>query len=205
MVSIGSKRRLYKRCRILYDMIKKENYKHIGHTGKPHGLIGELATKLTVEINEWIATEEQPFLMLEENGLLIPFRVEGHRSKGGDIDLIKFSGLHSKEDAEHWSNTPIWLNNEYLDDEEGNDPWEDYTQLIGYQIIDANSQCLIGTVISVDESTMNTLLVVDRGQGEEVLLPLAEELITALNEIEKTLILIIPKGLLDNDAEYDID
>ena len=45
---------------------------------------------------------------------------------------------------------------------------------------------------------MNTLLYVDTASGDELILPIAEELFTAYNDDERTLTLDIPEGLLDN-------
>lgn len=186
-------------------MIKKEDYINIGNTGRAHGLLGELACKLTVDIADWIADEEgRAFLMLEEHGLLIPFRIEGHRTKAGDVDLIKFAGLDSKEEAERWIGVPIWLAREVVDETEEGSPLDDYARLVGYQVFDAVSGGFVGEVVSVDQSTLNTLLILERTGGDELLLPLAAELIAALDEATRRLTLMIPEGLLTDEAEYDI-
>ena len=44
---------------------------------------------------------------------------------------------------------------------------------------------------------MNTLLYVDTDNGDELILPIAEELFVSYNDDEHTLTLDIPEGLLD--------
>lgn len=186
-------------------MIKKEDYLNIGHTGRSHGLAGELACKLTVDIADWIADEEgRAFLMLEEDALLIPFRIEGHRIKSGDVDLIKFAGVDTKEAADLWSGRAVWLHKEVLGEDDRESPWDDYALFLEYEVCDAQSTQVLGKIVDVDETTINTLITVRGKEGEELLLPLAEELIASVDEATKRLTLIVPEGLLTDDAQYDI-
>ena len=71
-------------------MLRKEDFEYIGTLGRAHGIQGEVAAKLSVDLSGlWEQGEATSlFLMLEERGLLIPYRVLGLRSKGGDIDLL---------------------------------------------------------------------------------------------------------------------
>ncbi|KGN83489.1 ribosome maturation factor RimM [Porphyromonas sp. COT-290 OH860] len=186
-------------------MLKKEDFECIGTLGRSHGLSGEITAKLSIDISNLIDDEEALFLMLEEHGLLIPFRVEGLRSKAGDIDIIKFSGLESKEAAERWVNTPVWLDKAYLSEAEDVTDLLEYAHFVGYNLLDAESNLLIGTITEVDETTINTLITVERTTGEELILPIADELLAGIDVVQRTISLIIPAGLLDDSAEYDID
>lgn len=187
-------------------MLKKEDFQCIGTLGRSHGLSGELTAKLSVDLGELTEDAEDPlFLMLEERGLLIPFRVEGLRSKAGDIDLIKFAGLDDKEHAEHWVGTPIWLDRAYLDESAISSDLLEYRDLVGYEVLNAEDGSSVGRLISIDESTINTLALVECPTGQELLLPLAESLIQELDSDQKLLRLTIPLGLLDDSAPYDID
>lgn len=186
-------------------MLKKEDFECIGTLGRSHGLSGEITAKLSIDISNLIEDEEALFLMLEEHGLLIPFRVEGLRSKAGDIDIIKFSALESKEAAERWVNTPVWLDKAYLSEAEDVTDLLEYAHFVGYNLLDAESNQLIGTITEVDETTINTLITVERTTGEELILPIADELLAGIDVAQRTISLIIPAGLLDDSAEYDID
>lgn len=54
----------------------------------------------------------------------------------------------------------------------------------------------LAEITDVDESTINVLLQIDHN-GEELLLPAAEELILSADHENKTLAVSIPEGLLD--------
>ncbi|MDO4707707.1 MAG: 16S rRNA processing protein RimM [Porphyromonadaceae bacterium] len=186
-------------------MIRKEDYLHIGHTGRAHGLSGELACKLTVDIKDWIEDEEgRAFLMLEQDGLLIPFRIESHRTKSEEVDLIKFAGISSKEEAERWGNTPVWLIKDVMADMVEDSPLDDFALFLGYEVYARDTSRFLGEIVHVDETTMNTLITVQSVERGELLLPLAGELISSVDEQARRLVLIIPDGLLTDDAPYDI-
>ena len=73
-------------------MLRKEDFEHIGTLGRAHGTQGEVSAKLSVDLSGlWEGADTSLFLMLEEQGLLIPYRVLKRRTKGEDIDLITFS------------------------------------------------------------------------------------------------------------------
>lgn len=182
-------------------MIKKEDFVAIGQVGKAHGLQGELSCKLSVDISELIAEEEDFFLMLEEQDLLIPYRVVAHRSKAGEIDLLHFAWVNSKEEAELLTNRKIWLSREYMPDEELSDDPYDFERYIGFEVYDEEEHSLVGRVQEVDSSTINTLLYIERTNGEELILPIADELLASYNDEERWLSLHIPQGLLNDDAE----
>lgn len=184
-------------------MLSKEHFTHIGTVGRTHGVSGEIAMRLSVDISELAHGAEPLFLMLEEQGLLIPYRVVGHRSKAGDIDLLRLDRISSREEAELLTSREVWLDNSYIgDDEESDDPY-DWQRYVGYLVLDAQSGAPVGEVIEVDDSTLNTLLYIDRA-GQELILPIAEALLRGLDDDERVLALDIPEGLLDDSAEYDI-
>lgn len=189
---------------IKYDhtMLVKEDFEHIGFVGRSHGVQGEVACKLNVDLS--VALEEDAdnfFLMLEEQGLLIPYRVVSHRTKAGDIDLIRFDGITNKDDAENLTNRPVWLSREYLGEAElSDDPYE-YSRYVGFSVYNDADKTLVGTVTEVDDSTLNTLLYIDRPSGDELILPIADDLFVGYNDEERLLMLRIPEGLLDDSGE----
>lgn len=181
-------------------MIKKEDYEYIGSIGRAHGLQGELSAKLTVDLEPLVEGDEPLFLMMEEQGLLIPMRLESWRTKAGDIDLIKFWGIDNPEAAEAYVGRPLWLSKQYFELEDGSAAVDllDFVHYVGYGVIDAETNTFIGTIIDVDDTTLNTLLSVERdGEGGELILPIARELIECIDPDQKLLHLHIPSGLLE--------
>ncbi len=183
-------------------MLKKEEFEKIGYISSTHGVHGELACKLDVELDDLIAEEPDLFFMLEDQGLLIPYRVLGHRTKGRDIDLITFSDISTKEQAEKLLGYSIWLDRTYIgEDTLSEDPLY-YVRYVGYKLFLAQADEYIGNIVSVDDSTMNVLLYVDRGVEGELVVPIAEELIANYDDDRRTIHLYIAEGLLSDTAEY---
>jgi len=137
------------------------------------------------------------FLMLEEQGLLIPYRVLKRRTKGDDIDLITFSGITTKDEAEALTGRSVWLDRDYLSEEEDIEDFFDFQHYVGFSLYDAATQSHIGQIVAIDESTLNTLLQVETTAGDELILPISEELIDHLELDEHRLYLQIPSGLFD--------
>lgn len=74
----------------------------------------------------------------------------------------------------------------------------DFAHYVGYTIYSAQTNERIGLVKAVDETTINTLLSVVRDDSnEELILPIAEELLVSVLPEDKSIHLQIPDGLLD--------
>lgn len=56
----------------------------------------------------------------------------------------------------------------------------------------------LGEVTDVDDSTLNTLFIVDR-QGEELLIPAQEDFIVDIDQQHKVITVDLPQGLLNLD------
>lgn len=183
-------------------MLDKKDFEHIGVVGKPHGVHGELS--LHVDVDLLALTEfDRPFIMLEQDGLLIPYRVLSHRSKGSDIDLVTLDGVVSKEHAESLVGLAVWLPQELTSQEEERDllDWQRY---VGYTLVDEITRILVGRVVHIDESTINTIAFVEDEVGYEHIIPLAEELLVGVDDQARIIAVNVPEGLLDDSAEYDI-
>lgn len=186
-------------------MLHKDDFEHIGSVSRSHGIHGEIGLKLTVDIAPLMDEDERLFLMLEHDGLLVPYAVESLRSKAGDIDLVHFSGIESREEADALTGLSVWLDKDYLDAQsEETDPY-DWERYVGYTVLDADSQKTIGRISEVDTSTLNAFICVDRDADGELLLPIAEALLASVVPEDRTIALFIPLGLLhDEDSLYDI-
>lgn len=185
-------------------MLDKKDFEHIGIVGKPHGVQGELSLHVDVDLLG-LAEADRPFVMLEQDGLLIPYRLIGHRHKGGGIDLVTFEGVVSKELAEQLVGLPVWLPQELTKEEvmEEEDLLE-WGRYVGYTLVDELTHTLVGRVVHIDESTINTIAFVEDEAGYEHIIPLAEELLVGVDDQAKIIALNVPNGLLDDSAEYDI-
>ena len=56
----------------------------------------------------------------------------------------------------------------------------------------------IGTITDVENSTVNTLFIIEH-EGNEVLMPAQEEFIKDMNQKERTMLVEMPEGMLNLD------
>ena len=172
-------------------MIKKEEVFKIGQFGKPHGIKGEIALVTNSDV---LDNSEDPYIICEIDGILVPFFIEEYRYKTDTVILVKLKYVDDEKAAREFSNREVFYSLDEVDEEDlvGEMTWDSF---IGYQVID-EVQGKIGEITDVDESTINVLLQIDR-EGEEVLLPAVEELILSADHENKRLIVSLPEGLLD--------
>lgn len=68
----------------------------------------------------------------------------------------------------------------------------------GFRMEDVNHGVL-GEVVEVDNSTVNTLFVVECSDGEELLVPAQEEFIVGIDQKHRLITVDLPEGLLNLD------
>ena len=166
-------------------MIKKEEVFKIGIINKPHGVKGEVSFTFTDDIFDRV--EDCDYLVLLLDGILVPFFIEEYRFRS-----VKFEGIDSTEKARTLTNVEVYYPVKFMDDQEEISSWNYF---IGFRVEDIHHGCL-GTVVDVDDATMNVLFVIENGD-EEVLLPAHEEFILDIDRKKKILKVDIPDGLLD--------
>lgn len=171
-------------------MIKKEEVFKIGIINKPHGVKGEVSFTFTDDIFDRV--EDCDYLVLLLDGILVPFFIEEYRFRSDNVALVKFEGIDSTEKARTLTNVEVYYPVKFMDDQEEISSWNYF---IGFRVEDIHHGCL-GTVVDVDDATMNVLFVIENGD-EEVLLPAHEEFILNIDRKKKILKVDIPDGLLD--------
>lgn len=171
-------------------MIKKEEVFKIGIINKPHGVKGEVSFTFTDDIFDRV--EDCDYLVLLLDGILVPFFIEEYRFRSDNVALVKFEGIDSTEKARTLTNVEVYYPVKFMDDQEEISSWNYF---IGFRVEDIHHGCL-GTVVDVDDATMNVLFVIENGD-EEVLLPAHEEFILDIDRKKKILKVDIPDGLLN--------
>ena len=171
-------------------MIKKEEVFKIGIINKPHGVKGEVSFTFTDDIFDRV--EDCDYLVLLLDGILVPFFIEEYRFRSDNVALVKFEGIDSTEKARTLTNVEVYYPVKFMDDQEEISSWNYF---IGFRVEDIHHGCL-GTVVDVEDATMNVLFVIENGD-EEVLLPAHEEFILDIDRKKKILKVDIPDGLLD--------
>ena len=151
---------------------------------KSNGTDGELLISFFDVAPEDIDLQEPVFI--EFDGLPVPFYFESFTQRGVNRALVRLTGVRSLKDADELSGVPIFA--DYFEEEAEDD-------LTGWTVLSPEG-ALVGTVTDYEDIPGNTCLWVKRPSGEEVLLPLHEDLVIGLDPSTTTLTLTIPDGLL---------
>jgi len=172
-------------------MIKKEDVFKIGRFAKPHGVKGELSLLTTSDLFD---EAENPYLICDIDGILVPFFIEEYRFKSDSVTLVKLEYVDNEDAAREFVNRDVYypLSEAHESDLVGDMTWDSF---IGYTVTD-EKHGLLGRITHVDESTINVLLQIDY-KGTELLFPAVEELISDVDHPNKHMSVVLPEGLLD--------
>lgn len=168
-------------------MIKKEDVYKIGRIGKAHGVKGEVTFNFDDDVFDRVDAE---YLILEVDGILVPFFMEEYRFRSDSTALVKFEDIDTQDRARELTNCDVYFPRELADNDEEEISW---SFLVGFHIIDDQSGKDVGTIASIDDNTMNILFELEDG----TLIPASEELITDIDKDNKTITIALPEGILD--------
>ncbi len=172
-------------------MIKTEDVYKIGKIGKPHGLRGEMNFLFNDDVFDRTDAE---YLILKIDGILVPFFMEEYRFHGSETALMKFCDIDTVEQARELTGCEVYFPR-HLAKEDGDEL--SWAQIIGFTLIDATGGKTVGTIASVDDSTINILFEVKTPDGQEILIPASEELITDVDAENRTITCSLPEGILE--------
>lgn len=163
-----------------------------GEFNKPHGIKGEISASFDPRVD----VGALKCVVAEVNGLFVPFFIDAIRSRGADAVLLTIDGITDENEAKLLSRKPLYLLNGdaalAADDEDDGFYAED---LVGFGALDEDG-AVIGKIAGVDSTTANVLFVIDRPDGSEALVPVADEFIDGIDPESATITLRLPDGLL---------
>lgn len=168
-------------------MIRKEDVYRIGRLGKAHGIKGEVSMQVEDDVFDRVDAD---YLVLELDGIMVPFFLEEYRFKTDETALVKFEGVGTQERARELTGTEVFFPRELA--EASDDGELSYAQLVGYSVIDGRTGRNVGEIAYVDEQTINIMFELKDG----TLLPASEELILNINTDKKEITLDIAEGLI---------
>ena len=157
----------------------------IGKVLKSNGTQGELVMSFLDILPEDIDLQEPVFI--EFDGLPVPFYFESFTPRGNNRALVTLTGVRSLKDADELSGADVFA--DYFEEEDQ----EDFT---GWSVQDPEGRS-VGTVSAFEAIPGNPCLWVQKADGQEVLLPLHEDLLKEVDEEKHLLTLVIPDGILD--------
>ena len=175
-------------------MIEAKDIVEAGQFFKTHALKGELNAVIDVDASE--ITADMP-LVMDIDGIFVPFFVESIRSKGARASLVKLQGVDSEAEARKFVNKTFYLRSadyEALsDDEEEDGGYAD--EFIGYTVRDT-AHGTVGTIEDVALSTQNALFIVCNPEGT-VYIPISEDFIDNIDTENRVIQMTLPEGIVN--------
>ncbi len=175
---------------------KEQQYVCIGRTRKAHGLTGEIKMGIEEQYLEDFMKNERIFIAVKS--AKIPYFIANVRGKGEMI--VKLEEVDSRDAAQMLQSKELFLREQDIlsDDErefEMPDDSLEYEGLVGYLMLDKTlgEIGIIDEVLEMPQQEMAFL----RFKGKEVLIPLNEQFIVAINETLRQVLMDLPEGLLD--------
>lgn len=171
-------------------MIKRDELIKIGQFNKTHGVRGEISFTFTDDIFD---RGDSPYIVCCIDNIYVPFFIEEYRFKSNSTALMKLCDVNDENAARAFSNLDVFYpKSYYIEDEEDATP-DDY--FIGYTISDV-THGVLGVVEAIDDSTINALFVVSTPDGGELLIPIQEVFVRAIDEQARIIHMDLPDGLL---------
>jgi len=167
-------------------MIRYEEVYKIGRLGKSHGIKGEVSFQFDDDIFDRVDAD---YLVLEIDGILVPFFMEEYRFRSDSLALVKFCDIDTQERAAELTGCDVYFPRDLADE----DDTPTLASLVGFDLIEASNNKKVGTIASIDDSTANILFELEDGR----LIPATDDLITDINTKDRTIKMEIPEGLLE--------
>ena len=172
-------------------MIKKESVYKIGKIGKPHGVDGEVAFHFDDDVFD---RTDADYLVLDIDGILVPFFIDEYRFKTDETALVRFADIDTQDKARTLTGCEVYFPREHSDSDGDSLSW---AEIVGYHVVDAESGKTVGEIRSVDDSTINTLFELVTNDGNDLLIPASDELISDVDTEQHNITMKLPEGLLE--------
>jgi 16S rRNA processing protein RimM len=168
-------------------MIRAEEVYKIGRLGKSHGVKGEVSFQFDDDIFDRVDAD---YLVLDIDGILVPFFMEEYRFRNDSVCLVKFCDIDTQQRAQELTGCDVYFPRALAEEAED---VPSLASLVGFEIVDASNRKVIGTIADIDDSTVNILFEMENG----MLIPANDDLIEDIDAEQRTITMNIPEGLLD--------
>ena len=163
----------------------------LGHIVKTHGVKGQVVASFDVDYPE--DYDELESVFLEQQGRLVPSFIDYMEPQAKGRFIIQFEDIKTLEQAEKLRNISLYLPLDELPELEEGQFY--FHAVIGYRVVDQNHGPL-GTVKEFYDMPQQQLMAMDYN-GEEMLVPVLDEVFVRADHETKELHVNLPEGLLE--------
>jgi 16S rRNA processing protein RimM len=168
-------------------MIKQEEVFRIGRIGKAHGVKGEVSLMFDDDVFDRVDAD---YLILDVDGILVPFFIDEYRFRSDTTAIMKFCDIDTQERARELTGCDVFFPRALTDDD---DEQLSLAFLVGFSIVDAETNAIIGRIAAIDDQTANLLFELEDGR----LIPANDDLVTTINTADHQVVMRLPQGLLE--------
>ena len=168
-------------------MIKLEEVYKIGRLGKAHGVKGEVSFQFDDDIFDRVDAD---YLVLDIDGILVPFFMEEYRFRNDTVCLVKFCDIDTQQRAQELTGCNVYFPRALA--EEGED-MPSLASLVGFDIVDSSNGKIVGKIAAIDDTTANILFELEDG----TLIPANDDLVKDIDTEQQQIKMNIPEGLLE--------
>ena len=167
-------------------MIRLEEISPIGIFGKTHGIKGEINLELNIDFD----LENTPYIIVDIDGIFVPFFIEDYRYKSDTMALVLFEDINTEEQVRPFFGKKAYVKKDALGEDENDEMSINY--YVGFTML-TPQRVVIGQIVEIDDSTANVLFVLDN----DALIPVGAVEVLDLDPDRHTMIVEVPEGLLD--------
>ena len=167
-------------------MIKPEEVYRIGRLGKAHGVKGEVSLQFDDDIFD---RADCDYLVLDVDGILVPFFIEEYRFRSDTVALVKFEDVDTQQRAAELTGCDVYFPRALADEDDA----PALALLVGFDLVEANAGRTVGRIAAIDDTTANTLFELEDGR----LIPASDDLVDDIDLKQRTITMRLPEGLLD--------
>ena len=174
-------------------MTLDETYQ-LGYLIKTHGLRGQIVAHFDVDdVSTYTKLKTVYLTLAGAPTKLVEHHIEKVQPQSGNKVLLKLRGIDRIEEAELLRGSQLHLPLAALPELEGDQFY--FHDVIGFTVVDEHLGPL-GTVENFYELPQQDMLAMSY-QGQEVLIPVVDELISHADHVKKEIYVNLPDGLLD--------
>ncbi len=171
--------------------VGEPEYLVVGSLRRAHGVRGEMVMEVVTDFPERLKPGTRVFVGPAHEARVI--RSARTHSEGL---LIKFRGVDSPEDAARYRNRSVFVTAADRPPLPEGHYYEH--QVIGFSVVEDESEEIVGTLRSIMHTGANDIYVVARPDGSEVLLPVIASVILNLDPASRTIRVHLLPGLIDD-------
>jgi len=167
----------------------EKTYRNIGKIVSAFGLKGDMI--VLHHLGKISVSKIKVIFLEQKKGEMLPYFIENIRKKGEKELLLKLEDINSKEEASKFLRHDVWMKEDEIHiHTQKNNPigW------VGYRIFDQGKD--LGPILEVIEQPHQILCRIEI-DNKEVLIPLNEQTLNKVDHKNRSVLLILPDGLLE--------